>query len=82
MIDAIADIFPGAGVKAHCKNAYPLRLKVHAKINNEGEEGKDEKIKIWDGDQKRLFKKNPEMRAECVEEIQAALQKLRNDMNV
>ena len=82
VIDAIADIFPGAGVEAHCKNAYPLRLKVHAKINNEGEEGKDEKIKIWDGDQKRLFKKNPEMRAECVEEIQAALQKLRNDMNV
>lgn len=81
VIDAIAQIFPGSDVESHSKNAYPLRLKVHAKING-GEEGQAEKIKVWDGDQKRLFKKHLEMRAECVEEIKEALEKLRSDVKM
>ena len=56
-------------------------MKVHAKING-GEEGQAEKIKVWDGDQKRLFKKHLEMRAECVEEIKEALEKLRSDVKM
>lgn len=69
-------------MEAHSKNAYPLRLKVHAKIIHGEERDQEEKIKVWDGDQKRLFKKHPEMRAECIEEIRAALEKLRSDVNV
>ena len=61
-------------MEAHSRNAYPLRLRVHAKID-EGE-----KVKVWDGDQKRLFKKYPDKRAECIEEIRTALEKIRNDI--
>lgn len=36
-------------------------------------------MKVWDGDQKRLFKKYPEEREECMAEIVQALERLQDD---
>ena len=46
----------------------------------DGGDGEKRKMKVWNGDQKRLFQKRPEERAECVEEIKVCLQKLRDEL--
>lgn len=75
-------MFPDAEFETHCKNKYPLRITLHAKVvdNGGGEDGtaKDgdtaTKVMIWSGDQKRLFQKNAALRIECMKEIQGCLE--------
>ena len=75
-------MFPNAEFETHCKNKYPLRITLHAKVvdNSGGEDGDAQdgdtttKIMIWSGDQKRLFQKNAALRTECMKEIQGCLE--------
>ncbi|KAL9187435.1 hypothetical protein ACHAXT_001538 [Thalassiosira profunda] len=70
---------PGAAIEAHSKNKFPLRLRIDAVVAADGD-GEKRKMKVWNGDQKRLFQKRPEEREECVEEIKVCLLKLRDEL--
>ena len=66
-------MFPNAEFETHCKNKYPLRITLHAKVVDEGGDTTT-KVMIWSGDQKRLFQKNAALRTECMKEIKDCLE--------
>ena len=81
VIDCIKAVFPNAPIATHKKNKYPLRVKIEAKIATAADVGgASSKVKVWDGDQKQLFRKNVDQRAKCMDEICTRLEMLREDI--
>ena len=79
VVDCIKAVFPNAPITTHKKNKYPLRVKIEAVTVAEGG-GASSKVKVWDGDQKNLFRKNADERTKCIDEIRTKLEMLREDI--
>lgn len=83
VLECIKSVYPNAAITSHKKNKYPLRVKIEAKITkNDSDENGAKKIKVWDGDQKHLFRKNAQMRTKTMQDIQTKLEMLREELEM
>lgn len=61
-MSSIKSVFPNAQISPNCINSYPIRVIIEAHEN-----GKT--LTIWEGDQKRLFRKYASQRKLATEEM-------------
>jgi len=61
-MSSIKSVFPNAQISPNCINSYPIRVIIEAHEN-----GKTQTI--WEGDQKRLFRKYASQRKLATEEM-------------
>ncbi len=72
-MQAVSDVFPDAEVSANCINEYPVRVKVEAKMGAS-------RVKIWEGDQKNLFRKYAAKRKQSIKKIKEGLEMFKEEM--
>ena len=72
-MQAVSDVFPDVKVSANCIDEYPVRVKVEAKMGTS-------RVKVWEGDQRNLFRKYAAQRKKSIKEIKEGLEMLKEDM--
>ena len=59
-MSSVKSVFPDAQVTPKCINSYPIRVKIQAHENGNTQT-------IWEGDQKKLFRKYASKRKKAIE---------------
>ncbi len=72
-MQCVKDVFPDAPVTANCVNEYPVRVQVDAKMGGT-------KVRVWEGDQRNLFRKYAAQRTKSIKDIKGNLEMLKEDI--
>jgi len=72
-MQCVRDVFPDAEVNANCVDKYPIKVMVEAKMG-------ESKVKVWEGDQRNLFRKYASQRAKSQKAIRDNLEMLKEDL--
>jgi hypothetical protein len=62
--EGIKRVFPNASITSKCLDDYPMKVKISV--------GQEE---LWQSDQRNLYRKYPQARADSLNAIEAALRK-------
>jgi hypothetical protein len=73
-MQCIRDVFPSAQITPVCVDKYPIRVLIDAKLVPSGS------IRVWEGDQRNLFRKYASKRKQSQNEILQNLQMLKEDL--
>lgn len=74
-MQCVRDVFPDAEVNANCVDKYPIKVMVEAKMGSS-----KVKVKVWEGDQRNLFRKYASQRAKSQQAIRENLEMLKEDL--
>jgi len=74
-MQCVRDVFPDAEVNANCVDKYPIKVMVEAKMGSS-----KVKVKVWEGDQRNLFRKYASQRAKSQQAIRDNLEMLKEDL--
>eukprot|EP00565_Helicotheca_tamesis_P009216 CAMPEP_0185732928 /NCGR_PEP_ID=MMETSP1171-20130828/17961_1 /TAXON_ID=374046 /ORGANISM="Helicotheca tamensis, Strain CCMP826" /LENGTH=83 /DNA_ID=CAMNT_0028402535 /DNA_START=136 /DNA_END=386 /DNA_ORIENTATION=+ len=69
---AVEEVFPGSKITANRVDEYPIRVIVTAQVGGT-------KIKVWEGRQQSLFRKNWSQRERSMQEMKMNLEDLKED---
>ena len=58
----------------NCQDVYPIKVSLFVQLG-----GKGEPVKVWEGRQQSLFRKNSKDRTESIRQITERLEELRED---
>ena len=72
---AVKSVFPDANVEVNCSDSYPIMVSVVAKMGAT-------KVKVWEGSQKKLFRKYAADRTKSIQAITIGLQELAEDFSL
>jgi len=70
--DAVQAVFPDSKIMENCVDKYPIKVIIEAKVGST-------KVKIWEGRQQSLFRKNSGQRTKSIAEIKQNLEDLKED---
>jgi len=73
-MQCIRDVFPSAEITPKCVDKYPIRVLIDAKLGSSGS------VRVWEGDQRNLFRKYASKRKQSQEKIIENLQMLKEDL--
>ena len=68
----ISSVFPSSPISVTCVDDYPVKVVISAKNGAQV-------LKVWEGSQKKLFKKYRRDREKTIEEIRGVLEELKED---
>ena len=74
-MQSVRDIFPSAKITPNCVDKYPVRVMIDAKLGAGATS-----VRVWDGDQRMLFRKYAAKRKQSQDEIKANLEMLKEDL--
>ncbi len=74
-MQSVRDIFPSAKITPKCVDKYPVRVMIDAKVGNGATN-----VRVWEGDQKTLFKKYAAKRKKSQFQIKTNLEMLKEDL--
>ena len=74
-MQCVRDVFPDAEVNANCVDKYPIKVMVEAKVGSS-------KVKVWEGDQRNLFRKYASERAKSQQAIKENLEMLKEEHQI
>jgi len=74
-MQCIRGVFPSAQITPVCVDKYPIRVSIDAKFAPSGS------VRIWEGDQRNLFRKYAGKRKQSQQEIMQNLQMLKEDLD-
>jgi uncharacterized protein (DUF302 family) len=69
-IEAIKNVIPNATVTNSCHDDYPIKVTISAILDD------DEKVIVWTGSQKNLFRKYRDQRTQAIQEIVENIRKM------
>jgi hypothetical protein len=72
-MQCVKDAFPDAKVTPNCVDKYPVRVMIDANMGGT-------KVRVWEGDQRNLFRKYAAQRKKSVKDINDNLEMLKEDI--
>jgi hypothetical protein len=73
-VNAVKGVFPNASITVNCLDEYPVKVSI---MFNNGAQA----LKIWEGSQKKLFRKYASDRTKAIQEITESLEELAEDFS-
>ena len=72
-MQCVRDIFPSAKITPNCVDKYPVRVMIDAKFGTNN-------VRVWEGDQRSLFKKYAAKRLKSQQVMKENLEMLKEDL--